>query len=377
MDKPAPVGLKSVARRLPIIGDVVSERDRLRDDVARLVSERDRLRSHCGQVVSEHEKLSREHEKLASRFNASRAECEETAHQRDELRRRHDRLLSAYDKLLAECGIHPPGHFHSPIPAFAEIRQGDSRLFHTMPRSIAGIDMHEDEQLELLGRFRDYYETLPFKAGKAEGLRYYLDNPAYSYSDGILLHCMLRHLKPRRIVEVGSGFSSALILDTAELFFDDALELSVIDPDPQRLLSLIQEGDRDRFRLVSVRLQDVDLGKFGTLEANDILFIDSTHVSKLDSDVNRLFFTILPVLASGVHVHFHDVIYPFEYPKDWFELGRAWNEAYVLRAFLQYNEKFRIVLMNTFMEHFHEEFFRESMPLCLKNLGGSIWLRKE
>jgi predicted O-methyltransferase YrrM len=376
MDKPAPAGLKSVARRLPIIGDVVSERDRLRSDIASLVSERDRLRSHCGQLVSEHEELSREREMLASRFNASRAECEETARQRDELRLRHDRLLSAYDKLLAECGIHPPGHFHSPIPSFAEIRQGDSRLFHTMPRSIAGIDMHEDEQLELLARFRDYYKTLPFKPAKAQGLRYYLDNPAYSYSDGILLYCMLRHLKPRRIIEVGSGFSSALILDTVELFFDDALELTVIDPDPQRLLSLIEERDRDRFRLVPLRLQDVDPSEFGTLEANDVLFIDSTHVSKFDSDVNRLFFAILPALAYGVHVHFHDVIYPFEYPQDWLELGRAWNEAYLLRAFLQYNETFRVVLMNTFMELFHEEFFRESMPLCLKNPGGSIWLRK-
>ena len=377
MDKPTPAGLKSVARRLPVIGDVVSERDRLRGDVAKLVSERDRLRSHCGQLTSEHEKLTREHEKLASQLNESRAECEEMARQREELRQRHDRLVSAYDKLLSECGLHPPGHFHSPIPSFEEIRQREVKLFDAVPRSIAGIDMHEDDQLELLGRFRDYYETLPFKAGKAEGLRYYLDNPAYSYSDGILLYCMLRHLKPRRIIEVGSGFSSALILDTSELFFNSALELTVIDPDPQRLLSLIEERDRDRFRLVSLRLQDVDLGEFATLEANDILFVDSTHVSKLDSDVNRLFFAILPVLASGVHVHFHDVIYPFEYPQDWFELGRAWNEAYVLRAFLQYNDEFRIVLMNTFMERFHEELFRESMPLCLNNPGGSVWLRKE
>jgi regulator of replication initiation timing/predicted O-methyltransferase YrrM len=377
MDKPTPAGLKSVARRLPIIGDVVSERDRLRSDIASLVSERDLLRSHCGQLVSEHERLSREHEKLASRFNASRAECEETARQRDELRRRHDRLLCAYDKLLAECGTHPPGHFHSPIPSFEEIKRYEARFFDAVPRSIAGIDMHEDEQLELLARFRDYYKTLPFKPGKTQGLRYYLDNPAYSYSDGILLHCMLRHLKPRRIIEVGSGFSSALMLDTSELFFDDALDLTVIDPDPQRLLSLIEERDRDRLRLVSTRLQDVGRSEFEMLEANDILFVDSTHVSKFDSDVNRLFFAILPVLASGVHVHFHDVIYPFEYPKDWFELGRAWNEAYVLRAFLQYNDRFRIVLMNTFMERFHEDFFRESMPLCLKNRGGSIWLRKE
>jgi len=124
------------------------------------------------------------------------------------------------------------------------------------------------------------------------------------------------------------------------------------------------------------RLQDVDASEFEALRANDILFIDSTHVSKINSDVNRIFFEILPRLSPGVHIHFHDISYPFEYPKEWVYEGRAWNEAYMLRTFLQYNTAFRIVLMNTFMERYHESFFQERMPLCLKNIGGSIWIRK-
>jgi hypothetical protein len=118
------------------------------------------------------------------------------------------------------------------------------------------------------------------------------------------------------------------------------------------------------------------LDVFESLEKNDILFIDSTHVSRVDSDVNRALFEILPRLKSGVFVHFHDVFFPFEYPRQWVFEGRAWNELYMLRAFLQYNKGFNVVLMNTFMEHFHESFFRENMPLCLKNRGGSIWLEK-
>src|SRR5690606_17050723 len=110
--------------------------------------------------------------------------------------------------------------------------------------------------------------------------------------------------------------------------------------------------------------------------ANDILFIDSTHVSKINSDVNYIFFEILPRLASGVYIHFHDIFFPFEYPKAWVYEGRAWNEAYILRAFLQYNNAFSVVLMNTFMDQFHKSFFREHMPLCLINPGGSIWIRK-
>ena len=96
----------------------------------------------------------------------------------------------------------------------------------------------------------------------------------------------------------------------------------------------------------------------------------------MSSDVNHIFFEILPRLSSGVHIHFHDIFYPFEYPKDWVYEGRAWNEAYVLRAFLQYNSAFRVVLMNTFMERYHESFFQERMPLCLKNTGASLWIRK-
>jgi hypothetical protein len=85
----------------------------------------------------------------------------------------------------------------------------------------------------------------------------------------------------------------------------------------------------------------------------------------------------LPRLSSGVHVHFHDIFFPFEYPKEWLLEGRAWNEAYILKAFLQYNQAFSPVLMNTYMTEFHESFFRENMPLCLKNTGASIWLKRK
>ena len=89
-----------------------------------------------------------------------------------------------------------------------------------------------------------------------------------------------------------------------------------------------------RHRLVNVKLQDVDLKEFDKLKSGDVLFIDSTHVSKIGSDVNYLFFEILPRLHRGVYIHIHDIFYPFEYPKDWIDEGRAWNENYILRAFL-------------------------------------------
>jgi hypothetical protein len=138
----------------------------------------------------------------------------------------------------------------------------------------------------------------------------------------------------------------------------------------------MKPDDLERVTLIEKDLQQVDSELFSELEANDILFIDSSHVSKLDSDVNHLFFRILPVLKSGVFIHFHDVFYPFEYPLDWVYEGRAWNEAYLLRAFLQFNNKFQIQLMNTFIDCFHKEKYFREMPLVQKNPGGSIWLKK-
>jgi hypothetical protein len=99
-------------------------------------------------------------------------------------------------------------------------------------------------------------------------------------------------------------------------------------------------------------------------------------VSKTGSDVNYLLLEVLPRLKTGVWIHFHDLFYPFEYPQDWVFGGRSWNEGYALRAFLQFNTSFRIEFMNTFLEHFHEARFAQRMPLCLRNPGGSLWLRR-
>lgn len=112
---------------------------------------------------------------------------------------------------------------------------------------------------------------------------------------------------------------------------------------------------------------------FEKLEENDILFIDSSHVSKMDSDVNFLFFEILPRLKSGVYIHFHDVFYPFIYPKEWIYEGRAYNEMYILRAFLMNNAQYKIQLFG----HMLEYQCMDKIPKHLKGCGsGSLWIKK-
>jgi predicted O-methyltransferase YrrM len=270
----------------------------------------------------------------------------------------------------------PPGHFYSPIANLADVRRDETRIFEMETRLVPGIQLHEREQTSLLQVLLSYYGDLPFDDFPSGNLRYGYNNPSYSYSDGIFLYSIIRHFRPRRIIEVGSGYSSCLMLDVNDLFFGGHIKCEFIDPYPELLLSLLKTGEVEKITYHRCRLQDVSLDKFEALGENDILFIDSTHVAKVGSDVNHLFFEVLPILKPGVLIHIHDIFYPFEYPRSWIYEGRNWSEAYLLRAFLQFNEGFKIVLFNTFLEHFHRDFFLKNMPLCLKNEGGSIWLRR-
>ena len=269
--------------------------------------------------------------------------------------------------------IYPLGHYYSPIISKREILKREQQIFNIDQKKTKGVDLNEPEQLKLLKQLVGYYEELPFTDNKKSGLRYSYNNIFYSYSDAIFLYCMLRHFKPKRVIEIGSGFSSAVMLDTNEYFMDNKIQCIFIDPDSDRLLSCFKINDRENHKIIKTYVQDVDLDLFSQLQENDILFIDSSHVAKTGSDVNFILFDILPRLKKGVLIHFHDIFYPFEYPKKWALEGRSWNEAYLLKAFLSYNFKYKIILMNTFLEYYHEGWFAQNMPLCLKQKGGSIW----
>jgi hypothetical protein len=165
------------------------------------------------------------------------------------------------------------------------------------------------------------------------------------------------------------------MLDTNELFFKNQIDLTFIDPNPERLYSLMKESDKKKTKVIEKDVQLIPLNIFKKLQSGDILFIDSTHVSKTGSDVNYILFEILPILTSGVLIHFHDIFYPFEYPKEWVFNGFNWNEDYILRAFLMYNEKFEIKLFSDYLHKHHKDIFKE-MPLCYNNTGGNLWLEK-
>jgi predicted O-methyltransferase YrrM len=283
-------------------------------------------------------------------------------------------LAEARVKYAAWDRFFPPGHFYSPLPSREEVAEAFAHATFGPP--FPAIDLNEAEQLARLERFAGFYPGQPFPEKPAEGRRFYLDNPSYGHFDAIMLYCMLREAEPRRIIEVGSGFSSAAMLDMSEHVFGRSLEFTFIDPDMTRLRGLLRPEDGTRATLIEKRVQEVPVEAFATLGPNDVLFIDSSHVSKIGSDVNRLFFEVLPALAPGVLIHIHDVAGNLDYPREWLDEGRAWNEQYLLRAFLMHNPAYRIELFTGWLFNTRHAWFRERMPLCARGGGGQIWLRK-
>ena len=289
--------------------------------------------------------------------------------------------LEAYLRLRS---LPPPGHYYSPIPDVEDIRTREADIWRGETiNGLPGIDLHECDQLQLVDHLAAFHPEQPFPEQRAADRRYYFDNRFFSYSDAIFYYCLLRHLKPRRVIEIGSGFSSAVLLDTNELFFHSAIHCTFIDPEPARLQSLLKPADHATVTLLPHRLQDIDRSCFRDLGAGDILFIDSSHVSRTGSEIHLIFFEILPLLSPGVFIHVHDVYYPFEYPREFVYRQWSWNEIYLLRAFLSYNREFQIRLFPSFLERFHRPRLGTALPLALKpypvwpNLcGGSLWIER-
>lgn len=270
----------------------------------------------------------------------------------------------------------PLGHYYSPVPAPDAAVPRKGQVAGDSDATVPGVDLNTDAQRTLIGKLAAFYPQMPFGQKRRPGVRYCFDNSFFTHADAILLYAMIRHLRPRRIIEVGSGWSSAVALDTNELFLGGEIACSFVEPEPARLLSLLKDTDHRKVRIYPYRVQDLDISIFRELEEGDILFIDSSHVTKVGSDVNHLLFEVLPQLAAGVYVHIHDVFFPFEYPSQWISEGRAWNEAYLLRAFLQYNRAFHIVCFGAYLQQTMPEEFARTMPLAMKSAAQSLWLQK-
>ena len=269
----------------------------------------------------------------------------------------------------------PPGHFFSAIPDRKQVQA----TLSTGQRNILdvpGVDLALARQRKVLQQLEPLQQEMPFADKPVNGLRYGFDNNAFVYADGAFLHLMLRWLQPQRLIEVGSGYSSACTLDTVDGFFDQPCDVTFIEPYDELLRSLLRDSDSQRCHIITAPVQEVSLATFERLQDRDVLFIDSTHVSKVGSDVNFLLFEVLPRLRPGVVVHVHDIFPGFEYPWNWIEQGWVWQEDYLLRAFLQFNSEFEILLWPGLLNAVDGLEFTQRFPSAARNPGGSIYLRR-
>ena len=195
----------------------------------------------------------------------------------------------------------------------------------------------------------------------------------YELPDAAVYHSMLRHFRPRRVLEVGSGYSTAVALDTLERY-EINCKITCIEPNPERLQSLVLP--RDQLDLHRSLVQDAPLELFTSLQSGDFLFIDSTHVVKAGSDVVYTTLRVLPRLAAGVLVHVHDVFWPLEYQEKWLRGRRDWNEIYLLHAFLSGNRDWKVELFTDYIWQTQDALVREHLPAAVGRRPGGMWLRK-
>lgn len=281
---------------------------------------------------------------------------------RNRLLHRAARTARAARAVVARPPFVTPGHFYSPLTAEADVRRA---LTWT---GAPGVDLAEASQLALAA------ELYPLLAEPPPGPRYVADNSMYGSADAAVYRAMLTYLRPARVIEVGSGYSTALALDESIANHDlSRLDLTCIEPFPERLLGLMKEPDRDRITLLRQPVQEAEIAIYSRLGPQDVLFIDSTHVVKAGSDVVWLFLHVLPQLAPGVVVHVHDVFWPFEYPVEWLRQRRDWTENYLIHAFLINNANWQILFFSSWLWRCHLDLIPQRLAL---EEPGSIWLRK-
>jgi len=272
-------------------------------------------------------------------------------------------LAQSRPDLSDRWGYHiRPIHYYEPLPDFRSITTEQITRRRTYP----GIDFNWNEQLTLVNELAAYSDEL-------RELQFDFDNAFFNGFDAAVYYSLIRHLQPQRIVEIGGGYSTQ-IADRA-LARNGTGKLTCIEPYPEERLN----GAKLDIELITKRVEEIDIDLFSSLDANDILFIDSSHTVKFGSDVCFEFLEVLPRLKPGVWIHVHDIFFPHDYPEEWLiERRQAWNEQYLLEAFLSFNSRFSVQLANHWFCLDHLDAAARLWPRALSpNYGAcSFWMKR-
>ena len=262
--------------------------------------------------------------------------------------------------------------FYSPIPDLDQLPPGT----FTRTSQLPGTGWDLDRQLEFVRSLRPSLEEFRTVANGSGDPWQYAPNLSYTEADATMLYAMIRATKPKRIVELGSGHSTLVTAQAARRNASEgnAPTLEVYDPFP----SVVSDDLPGLTRLERIGAQQVPLSVFESLEAGDVLFVDTTHTVKVGSDVNFIVLEALPRLREGVHVHLHDIFLPYEYPKQWLEdYGLYWTEQYLVHAFLLFNSGFEVLAAMHALQRDRRDAMAELLPPAVADWpGGAFWMRR-
>jgi predicted O-methyltransferase YrrM len=278
------------------------------------------------------------------------------------------------EKIFMRVGVLPIiDHYYEPL---INPKKGLTRSLRE-DRELPGIDFNIEEQLILLDKFNYNEELVKVPINKGAEFGYYYNNASYESGDGEYLYNIIRHFKPKRIIEIGSGWSTLMAINALkENKVEDSsysCHHTCIEPYEQPWLENME------VEVIRERVEVVDKSLFQKLEANDILFIDSSHIIRPQGDVLFEYLEVLPIIKSGVIVHIHDIFMPKDYPNEWVYKHVLWNEQYLLEAFLTFNEKFKIIGALNYLSHNHRELFSGKCPIFKDQVNrepGSFWMVK-
>jgi predicted O-methyltransferase YrrM len=267
-------------------------------------------------------------------------------------------LAQSRPEISDRWGYHiRPIQYYEPLPDFRSITTEQI----TRRRSNPAIDFRSADQLALITELSHYRHEL-------EQLEFDFDNVFFSGFDAAVYYALIRHLQPTRIIEIGGGYSTQLA--TKALAQNARGRLTCIEPYPEaRLL----DANLD-IELIQKPVEQIGVDFFSSLDANDILFIDSSHAVKFGSDVCYEFLDVLPQLKPGVWIHVHDIFFPHDYPAEWLLKRRmALNEQYLLEAFLAFNQSFATQLANYWVCLDHPDV---ATRLWSNTGASSFWMKR-
>jgi hypothetical protein len=284
-------------------------------------------------------------------------------------------LLRMNPEITDRWGHHlRPIHYYEPLPDFSGIHPTATRR----RRQSLAVDFKLDEQVALLRRLAErFHLELAELAHEPHGFNF--DNDYFAGLDAAMYYALIRDLRPQQIIEIGSGYSTRIANQALQKNRREGNpgKLTCVEPFPQPRLT---EAKLD-IELIEQPVESLDLEFFSRLKNGDILFIDSSHAVKFGGDVCREFLEILPALPVGVTIHIHDIFFPYDYPAEWLiEKRIAFNEQYLLEAFLAYNPAFMVIAANHWLCLDYPDEVERLMPGLQSessyNGHGSFWMYK-